>query len=279
MVAAVAPVGMMGLLVSGIFAATMSAMDAGLNKSAGIFIKNFYQPVVRPTAGDRQLLKASKVVTLVLGVIIILAALRMSQLRQLGLFLLMQRVSILIAIPITVPLVLALIIKRTPPWSAWSTVLVGFAGSLGIDLFFPPDWAAEFSGHTGPLSIDTQEYWRQGVQLIGNVLLGTMWFLFTTLFWKNTAPQRREQIEQFLVRLDTPVDFVREEGVGAANDSRQAGAVGWLCLAYGGFVLLLALIPNPWMGRLAFLGCGGLVITVSLLLLRSARFTLNPNKP
>jgi len=100
---AVAPVGMLGLLVSGIFAATMSAMDGGLNKSAGIFIKNFYQPVCRPTAPDRHLLKAGKVVTLVLGMVIILVALRLSQLKQLGLFLLMQRVSILIGVPITVP--------------------------------------------------------------------------------------------------------------------------------------------------------------------------------
>src|SRR6185369_579933 len=73
---AVAPIGMLGLLVSGIFAATMSAMDAGLNKSAGIFIKNFYQPVVKPDAADRHLLKAGKVATLILGVIIICVALR-----------------------------------------------------------------------------------------------------------------------------------------------------------------------------------------------------------
>jgi solute:Na+ symporter, SSS family len=249
----------------------MSAMDAGLNKSAGIFIKNFYQPICRPQAGDRSLLRASKVATLLLGVIIILAALRMSQLKQLGLFLLMQRVSILIAIPITLPLVLALVIKRTPPWSAWSTVLVGFAGSLLIDRFLSPGWAAQCFGHAAPLSIDAQEYWRQGVQLIGNVMLGTLWFLFTTLFWKNTAPARREQVKQFLVRLDTPIDFVREKGAAAANDVRQAGAVGWLCLAYGVFVLLLAFIPNPWPGRVAFIGCGGLVLGVSLLLLRSSR--------
>src|SRR3954462_14644338 len=127
---AVAPVGMMGLLVSGIFAATMSAMDAGLNKSAGIFIKNFYQPVLHPGAADRHLLKAGKVVTLILGVIIICTALRMSQLKEFNLFIQMQRVSILIGVPITVPLVLALLVRRTPAWSGWSTVLVGFLGSI-----------------------------------------------------------------------------------------------------------------------------------------------------
>ncbi|SDS30841.1 hypothetical protein [Opitutus sp. GAS368] len=270
---AVAPVGMLGLLVSGIFAATMSAMDAGLNKSAGIFIKNFYQPVLRPEAADRHLLKAGKIVTLVLGVVIILTALRMSHLKQLNLFLQMQRVSILIGVPITVPLVLALLIRRTPAWSGWSTVLVGFTGSVLIDRYLSPEWAAMWFGKTAPLDPATQEYWRQGIQLFGNVALGTGWFLFSSLFWKQSPAAHRASVEAFATQLDTPIDFAREEGAANANDSRQSAAVGWLCLTYGSFVLLLTLIPNPPLGRLAFVGCGGLVVLVGAVLLRSARRT------
>jgi Na+/proline symporter len=274
---AVAPVGMLGLLVSGIFAASMSAMDAGLNKSAGIFIKNFYQPVCRPAAPDGHLLKAGKIVTLCLGIIIILVALRLSQLKEFNLFIQMQRVSILIGVPITVPLVLALIIKRTPAWSGWSTVAVGFAGSILIDRYLPPGWAAQFFHKAGPLDATTQEYWRQGIQLIGNVALGTIWFLFTTLFWKSSPPAHRAEVEKFLTRIEQPIDFAREEGAAAANDSRQSAAVGWLCVTYGSFVLLLALIPNPLTGRLAFLLCGGLVVTVGGMLVLSGRRTAAAN--
>jgi Na+/proline symporter len=268
---AVAPVGMLGLLVSGIFASTMSAMDAGLNKSAGIFIKNFYQPVVKPDAPDRHLLKAGKIITLVLGGLIILAALKFSQLKQLDLFIKMQRISILIGVPITVPLVLALIIRRTPAWSGWSTVLVGFAGSLFLDDYVSVAWATKTFAHGAVLDAASQEYWRQAIQLLGNVALGTVWFLFTTLFWKGSAPTERERVEKFLTRLDTPIDFAAEEGAAAANDARQAAAVGWLCLAYGSFVMLLAFIPNPTVGRLAFLGCGGLVAGIGALLVRQGR--------
>ena len=35
-------------------------MDAGLNKNAGVFIKNFYQPILRPQAPERELLRAGK---------------------------------------------------------------------------------------------------------------------------------------------------------------------------------------------------------------------------
>ncbi|MEF1215951.1 transporter, partial [Vibrio alginolyticus] len=40
----VMPAGMVGLLMSAMFAATMSSMDSGLNRNAGIFVMNFYSP-------------------------------------------------------------------------------------------------------------------------------------------------------------------------------------------------------------------------------------------
>jgi hypothetical protein len=71
--------------------------------------------------------------------------------------------------------------------------------------------------------------------------------------------------------MTTPVDFDREEGAANANDGQQSSAVGWLSLAYGVFVCLLAFIPNPLVGRLAFLGCGGVVVLIGVLLIRAGR--------
>ena len=269
----VMPVGMMGLLVSGIFAATMSSMDAGLNKNAGIFLKNFYQPHFQPHGEDRHLLKVGKITTVVLGVLVILVALKMSTLKGLGLFLLMQRVSILVGIPILVPLLLGLIVHHTPPWSAWSTVLVVFFCSMFISDYLTPEWAAQCFGVTGHLTASAQEYWTQSIQFFGNVVVGSAWFLGTKLFWHQTAPAYQADIGTFFTNLNTPVDFAREEGAHNANDDRQSHAIGWLCLAYGTFVFLLAAIPNPLTGRLAFLGCGVLVTIVGGLLVRQSRPT------
>ena len=268
---AVLPVGMIGILVSGIFAATMSSMDAGLNKNAGIFIKNFYQPFIRPGATDRQLLHAGKFTTIILGLIVIGVAVKFSELKDMNLFKLTQRTSILIGVPIVVPLMLGLVIRRTPPWSAWSTVLVGFMSSIFISDYLTPEWAAPLFGYTGELSHASREYWRQGIEMVGNFLVGGTWFCLTTLFWKSSPPAHRAEVESFSQRLDTPVDFAKEEGSANANDARQAKVVGWLCCTYGGFITALALIPNPPAGRLAFLGCGGCVLLVGALLLRQSR--------
>ena len=50
------PVGMIGLLLCGILAATMSSMDSGLNKNAGFFVRNFYRTVLRPLPRRRNCL-------------------------------------------------------------------------------------------------------------------------------------------------------------------------------------------------------------------------------
>ncbi len=267
----VMPVGMLGLLVSGIFAATMSGMDSGLNKNAGFFIKNFYQPLLRPQATDVQLLRVGRITTLLLGLTVIYLAVRMAEIKDLGLFLMMQRVSILVGVPVTVPLLLGLVIRHTPPWSAWSTVLVGFLGSIFIGRFFTPEWGAAFFGHAAPLDAASREYWVQGFQFFANVILASTWFIGTKLFWSRCSLDYRTRVDAFFTQMNTPIDFEREEGLGAANDRQQSSAVGWLSLAYGAFVCLLALIPNPLVGRLAFLGCGGVVILIGWLLVRDGR--------
>lgn len=267
----VMPVGMMGLLVSGIFAATMSSMDSGLNKNTGFFIKNFYQPVLRPDAPDAHLLKAGKITTVVFGLMIIFVALGMSQLKGLTLFQLTQRLSILIGIPIVVPLFLGLLIKHTPPWSAWSTVVVGFLSSLWITNNLTAEWAAQFFGLGRALDAASVEYWRQSAELFGNVAICSLWFIGTKFFWSRAPAETHARVAEFFQRLNTPVDFAREEGADSANDARQSRVVGWLCLAYGVFVMLLAAIPNPALGRLAFVGCGAIVLGIGLALLAAAR--------
>ena len=114
------PAGMLGLLVSGVFAATMSAMDAGLNSNAGIFIKNIYQPIFRPDASERELLRVGKAATAALGLVVIGLALSYSQIEGLSLFQLMVNFGILVSLPASMPLLLCLIIRKTPTWSGWS---------------------------------------------------------------------------------------------------------------------------------------------------------------
>lgn len=259
------PQGLTGLLVSGVFAATMSAMNAGLNNNAGIFIKNFYQPVVRPAAAERELLLGGKVATGVMGLGIIGLAHLYSQFPDLSLFQLMLDFGILVSLPYAMPLFLGIFVRRTPGWAGWSTVLVGFATGLATRHWLTAEWALATFGGRSNWSVWERQNWNQAIAAVLNLGVCTGWFCLTKLGYARQPQAHRDRIEAFARRIDTKVDYEREEG--PATDDRQSWLIGWLCLPYGAVICLMAFIPNPWSGRLAFLACGGVLLAVGVALL------------
>lgn len=264
------PVGMMGLLVSGIFAATMSSMDSGLNKNAGVFIKNFYQPILRPAAPETELLKAGKITTVVLGLTVIMIAHFYSTLKNLTLFELMVKFQVLVSLPYVVPLVLGMLIKRTPGWTGWSAVVVCFGVSYLTDRFLDIGWAVQAFGVSDGTTNWERQNWEQGIGVFTISAAGLVWFLIARLFYKHESPAQKAAIEQFCHNLATPVVYTKEE-TAAATDDKQSWLIGWLCLPYGAAVMLMAFIPNPLFGRLAFIFCGSVVMLIGGLLVKQAR--------
>lgn len=262
------PAGMVGLLLSGIFAATMSSMDSGLNRNAGIFVKSFYHAVLRPRATDRELVLTGKTTTTIMGILVILAGLNFSRLEGLGLFDLMLQFGTLVAVPYQIPLVLGLCVKRTPPWAGWSTMLICFGVSL-LSTQLDATWLQRTFDLAAPLTAAERSYWTVANGLLLNIVIGSLWFFGTRAFWNAASPAYRDRVEAFFVQLRTPIDFKKE--IGEESDSQQAHVLGMLCLYYGGFITLLALIPNPLLGRLGFVFCGGIVFLIGLALRRAGR--------
>ena len=261
------PAGMIGLLLSGIFAATMSSMDAGLNKNAGFFVKNFYHVVVRPHATDSEQLIVSKVVTSIMGILVIIAALTFSQWKNIPLFDLMLQFGALIALPYSVPLIWGTLIKRAPAWAGWTTVLIGFASSLLAKFVFTPVWFAGVMGwNSSPLTSREQSDWGLLSGVLFNVVVCSAWFLACCYFHRSRSNDEIRRVEEFFKQMQTPVDFDKESGVEAGNDAQQYRAIGLMCLIYGAFVFLLVLIPNSVTGRLSMLFCSGALLATGGLL-------------
>jgi uncharacterized BrkB/YihY/UPF0761 family membrane protein len=55
------------------------------------------------------------------------------------------------------------------------------------------------------------------------------------------------------------------------ENHKVVGAIGTLCMIFGAFVLLLLLVPNDGVKRLAFLFCGGIIFIVGWLLRRVSK--------
>jgi SSS family solute:Na+ symporter len=267
----VMPNGLMALLLCAMFGATLTSTDAGLNKGAGVFVRNFYQPILAPRSSEKHLLVVSKVCTGIFGAIIILIAILVNQYRQAGLFDLTNKLAGTLLFPLVIPLFYGLFFKRTPAWSGWSTSLVGFAVSLIVTFCASPEWCLKWFGIHPPLNAEeTGGEFATFAPVLADLVVCSLWFFGTSLFYDSSSAAHRASVEQFFKNLATPIDGVRE-GI-ADYDTVIYKMIGLLCLVWGGFVLLLMAIPQASPDKsLCFLFIGGVIFGLGAVLFAKSR--------
>jgi Na+/proline symporter len=265
----VLPKGMMGLLIAGIFGATLSNLDASMNQAVGILVRNFYLPVINPNCPEKRLLIVSKLCTATFGVLIIFIGLEVDHFRTAKLFDLLNQLGVGLWLPLAVPMCLGLFFKRTPPWSSWSTILIGYAAAFFVNFLTTPEWAGWIPGLHGPYVAEerTQYYIFATVACV--LTTSMSWFFFSSLFYDKSPVQYKANVEEFFARLKRPIEDMTMEQV--RENTRVVGAIGWLCVIFGGFDMLMMLVPNEGVKRLAFLFSGGSIFCVGWLLQRVSR--------
>ncbi|KEI72989.1 sodium:solute symporter family transporter [Endozoicomonas elysicola] len=263
------PAGMMGLMVAAIFSATMSSMDTGLNKSAGIFVRSFYLPILRPEASEKELMTVSKIVSTICGLIVIAVALFMHSLKHMDLFNITMTVASLVAFPIAIAPLLGMFIKNTPDWSGWATLLVGGVVSYFVGVSLTPADVEQWFG----LNTLTAREWsdiKVIAAVFGHVVITSGFFVSTKAFYKPLPEKRHEEVETFFEHMATPVVNESEEQTNL--DKRQKSIIGKLMILSGSMITLMALIPNELWGRMTYLSGGLTVLIIGYLILdRKAR--------
>ena len=296
----VLPKGMLGMLVAGIFGATVSSLDASMNQAVGILVRNFYLPVLNPKCPEKRLLIISKLCTAAFGLLIIMLGLIISRQRTTGLFVLLNQLGVGLWLPLAVPMCLGLFVKRTPPWSGWSTILVGYVVSFGVMFFVKPQaildpattkivahiqiwieshlhvtlptiagvvgWVPGLNGPLNPKETDQAFLIATAACVITGTLL---WYFLTALFYEKSPADYKANVQEFFARLKRPIEDLTAEQ--ARENTRVVGAIGTLCLIFGSFVLLMMLVPNEVAKRFGFLFSGSCFFIVGSLLRRVAK--------
>ncbi|MCL9777411.1 sodium:solute symporter family transporter [Vibrio methylphosphonaticus] len=260
------PVGMVGLLIAAMFAATMSSMDSGLNRNSGIFVKNFYEPILRPKATEKELVVVSKLTSTFFGIAIILVALFINSLKGLSLFDTMMYVGALIGFPMTIPAFCGFFIRKTPDWAGWGTLVVGGVVSYIVGFVITADMIESWFG----LNELTGREWsdlKVAIGLIGHVIFTAGFFILSTLFYKPLPAHREKDVDKFFTNLSTPL--VAESTEQKKLDNKQRRMLGSLIAVAGVGVMTMFVLPNPLWGRLVFVLCGVIVLSVGLLLVKA----------
>lgn len=244
----VLPLGMTGLMVVAMFAATMSSMDSGLNRNAAIFTNDIYPTLCRlfgrTAMQGKSLMRLGQVFSAVFGVCIVSIATYFANTEGRGVFEHMLNIGALLALPMAVPALMGLFIRTSPSWAAIVTVCVTLIPSA-IGFF-----SAELFGET----------WSFQQKVFVNLAVGIVVYLLTMPFWNRAPEVYKTQAQEFFDRMLTPVDFEKE--IGIPNDLRQLKIIGSFAAVIGGVICMLVLLPNPLIGRLGILFVGGFVLGV-----------------
>ena len=260
------PAGMVGLLIAAMFAATMSSMDSGLNRNSGIFVKNFYEPVLRKNeATESELVFVSKITSTAFGIGIILVALFIQSLKGMSLFDTMMYVGALIGFPMTIPAFLGFFIRKTPDWAGWGTLVVGGIVSYLVGFLLTKGMLQDFLG-----TALTGREWKDlkvAVGLICHITFTGGFFMLSTLFYSKLSEKREKDVDKFFNNLATPL--ISEGTAQQKLDNKQRKMLGTLIAVSGVAVMGMFALPNEMWGRCIFLLCGGIVMGVGLLLVKA----------
>jgi Na+/proline symporter len=248
----VLPNGLVGVLVVAMLAATMSSMDTGLNNISGSLVRNALPPFRRllrlgDFSGKAELLTC-KVVTVLLGLLIIAYALKFSSQDKIELFDAYLTVYSVIALPLSIPLLIGLFIKKIPRWS----------------YFFIAGWCLVPS----VLSYVSGRYWDQPWSIQDRAVWICIAAVVSTLicrpFFRYSSEAYRSRIDGFFEQMRTPVQFSSE--IGESRDRMQFKVLANASLLGGACLLLLLLVPNSGEGRIQVAFIPAFVIIVGLLL-------------
>ncbi len=278
----VLPVGLLGLLISAMFGATITNLDHAVNKYVGVFVRSLYRPVWRPDASERHLLIVSKLGTLVFGLLIIALAVVINTRRTSDLFTLLNQFMVSLALPLTIPVFIGLFVKRTPPWSAWVAGLAGFGYSAWANFIFARQVTApEFLAHlpaiarwwlgrpTVPLTHSEANDLLLAVTVFGTLAVGAAVFFGSMPFFASSSAEHRRRVEAMFIKLRTPLEA--QTSAERLSDEPVYRLLGRLCLGYGGLILALMAIPSGATGRLCFLFVGGSIAGAGVILHLVAR--------
>ncbi len=269
------PHGMLGIIVAAMFAATMSSADTMLNWLAAVLSRDAYAPIRKHLQGqepsDKNQLRFGKLCVAAMGLVAIWIAFNMEKLG--GVFDVHTKTSSLYTAPMFIPVLLGLVITRTPWWSGMVSFGFGVFAVVAVSLIanvtqgLPADsFAALF------LDIDLHvlgmRVTRYELQMLVGAVASTVCFLASMALDRRTGAYA-ERIKALELDLATPAYMSPDAPV----DLRGLTAyrlTARLTLIIGG-MLILMVIPtlsdpnwhlNAIGGLLAVLIGGGILYWV-----------------
>lgn len=264
------PVGMMGIVITAMFSATMSSLSSEYNVLASVATTDIYQRLFNPQADEKQLLRMGRIFTGAVGLVIMGIAMIVTYYPDTPLFGIMVTVYGVAAPPMMVPLLGGLIFRGLSARGAIvgfvAGVVTGFT-TLGVQTYylarlegFDEDWIRfEWSGYSIFINV--------GVCAAAMAL----YTLFEKLSGKR-RPGEEARIRDFFRRMEQPI-----EATGEFSDRGRLPSpffiTGLVMVGIGALLVLVSFLEPTSLGRWINVLAGTGLALVGWILYRSRRPT------
>lgn len=260
------PAGMLGLVIAAMFAATMSMLSSDYNVCASVLTNDVYRRLIRPNAGQKELVAIGRVTTLLVGAIPLAIAVSMQDSSGEGLFRKMVTLFSFGVAPVALPMIAGLLSRRVTSTAA----LGGFLGGLltGLIVFLTCPGAVSFTLPLGVYDIGVVLQ-KEHVVLLSSIASTLFWMALVSRVDRHT-PEEHRRVGGFARRLEIPIgQSVLDRDAELARDGKGASpfrVVGISTLLIG--ALLLGIAPLVQV-KLAFwldVGIGGGLALIGLVI-------------
>jgi SSS family transporter len=236
----VLPVGIMGLMIAGMFSATLSTLGNEYNVLSGVLTKDFYARKINPEASEKQLIMWGKINTALIGGLTILFAIGINYIRGFNLWDIMNKAFGAFGPAIMLPLIGGLFIRKINSRGALAGIISGMISGLTLviaNVILLKIYSAQIA------SDPHISYWlKQGYNSLSiliniTVTLCAMWIGSVT---GKVGDEETERAKAFNARMNVSSDAPITRAAGEAQSPFMA--VGVALMIFGALFIPIGLI-------------------------------------
>jgi len=262
------PAGLLGLIIAAMFSATMSTLSGEYNVCASVLTNDVYRRLIRPGAGDKELVFVGRAMTLLAGLVALVIALSLGGSKNDKLFRNMITLFSVATAPVGVPMLLGLLWKRVTNLATLCGFMTGLVLGVMMLKLGPAEW------HWAGIVLK-----NENLVLLTTLSSTTLVLVMVSLIRPAGLSESR-RIEEFHHRIESPIGTLPEDQ--KAVDGRSAAqpafspfrVVGILVMAVGLMLLMVAPFVTGTLALVMDLIVGGVLVLLGTGMVRTRKSSL-----
>lgn len=247
------PAGLMGLMIAAMFSATMSTLSGDYNVMASVITEDIYRRLFDKEASQRRLVIVGRLATLIVGTLTIGIGISLIASARKGLFEVMVTVFGLFVGPMLIPMLAGLLIRRVTWRGAAAGIATGFVCGLSLYLYktfvlsrqpgIDPNWL---------------RYDFEAISILTNFGM-TIGAMMLTSFLERVKPPERAGIDEFFLRLETPVDREKTHAKVTGEVFSPFYIIAWITAGTGLLLIVASVVQPSQIGRVVNIVAGAVL--------------------